>query len=334
MVVGRRGHFGGSRLRGASEARRNLPGMSMARPLVAVEPAQWASWLVDAVEAGGATVVAPEKAGALVWTDPADPEGLAELLEDHPHLDWVQLPWAGIEPYLSVIREHPDRTWICGKGVYSEPVAEHALALALACRRSLGRFARAGRWTAQRGEYLLGTRVTIAGGGGIAESLLRLLGPFSCDVTVVRTTPQPMPGADRVRSAGELDDALSGADVVFLALPLTADTVGLMDRRRLGLVAPGAALVNVARGQHVVTDDLIPALDAGPLGGAGLDVTDPEPLPADHPLWDRPEVIITPHTANTAVMAVPLLSARVEENVRRFVHGEPFIGLVDLAKGY
>jgi phosphoglycerate dehydrogenase-like enzyme len=305
------------------------------RVLVAVEPAAAArSFVVDAVLAGGVEIAPASEAEAVVWTDPHQGDGLSRLLAAHPSLRWVQLPWAGIEPQLDVVQAYPDRIWTCGKGVYAEPVAEHALALALAGRRRLDRYARADTWTRPQGEYLLGARVTILGGGGIAESLLRLLGPFGCDVTVVRTTPRPMAGATRVLPVDQTDEALTDADVVVLALPLTAETVSVIEKRRLALLAPGAVLVNVARGQHVVTDDLIPALDHGPLAGVGLDVTHPEPLPDGHPLWDRPDVIITPHTANTPEMAVPLLAARVTENVRRYAAGEPLLGPVDPAKGY
>jgi phosphoglycerate dehydrogenase-like enzyme len=301
-------------------------------PAVAVLPR--AGYLADAVTAGGGRVVDPADAAVLVWTDPADDAGLAAVLDEHPHLRWVQLPWAGIEPHLEVVRAHAERTWTCGKGVYAEPVAEHALALGLAGLRGLDRYARAGRWTAPRGRNLLGARVTIVGGGGIAESLLRMLGPFGSDVTVVRRSAVPLAGAARVLPPEELDEALTGALLVILALPLTPGTEGLIDRRRLGFLAEGACLVNVARGRHVVTDDLVAALRDGTLGSAGLDVTDPEPLPAGHPLWDLPNVIVTPHTANTEEMAEPLLSARVTENVRRWAAGEPLIGLVDPAAGY
>jgi phosphoglycerate dehydrogenase-like enzyme len=122
--------------------------------------------------------------------------------------------------------------------------------------------------------------------------------------------------------------------LVVLALPLTPGSEGLINRRRLGLLAEGACLVNVARGHHVVTDDLVATLRDGTLGSAGLDVTDPEPLPPEHPLWDLPNVIVTPHTANTEEMAVPLLSARVSENVRRWAAAEPLVGLVDPVAGY
>jgi phosphoglycerate dehydrogenase-like enzyme len=286
------------------------------------------------VEAGGAEVVGPEAAEAVVWTETDDPAGLAELLEGHPNLGWVQLPWAGIELYVDVVRSHPERTWTCGKGVYADPVAEHALALALAGRRALDHYTRTQTWTPARGRNLLGAQVTVVGGGGLGEVFSRLIAPFGCEVTVVRSTPQPMEGAARVVGHDDLDQALTGADLVLLALPLLPSTEGLIDKRRLALLAEGAGLVNVARGQHVVTDDLIPALDEGPLASAGLDVTDPEPLPDGHPLWDRPDVIITPHTANTPEMAVPLLSARVSENVRRYANSEPLLGPVDPTKGY
>jgi phosphoglycerate dehydrogenase-like enzyme len=304
------------------------------RARIAVLPDGVRTFLADAVEAGGGVLSRPDEAVALVWTETAAAEQLGSVLDDHAGLRWVQLPWAGVEPYVDVIRAHADRTWTCGKGVYAEPVAEHALALALAGLRGLGRYARAMSWTGQRGHNLLGARVTIVGGGGIAESLLRLLGPFGCDVTVVRRNARAMAGATRVLGGDQLDDALTGAELVVLALPLLPGTVGLIDGRRLGLLAPDACLVNVARGQHVVTADLVHALRAGTLGSAGLDVTDPEPLPDGHPLWDLPNAIVTPHTANTFEMALPLLSARITDNVRRWIAREPLVGSVDPIAGY
>lgn len=308
--------------------------MTSPAPAIAVLPHHGARSLVDAVAAGGGRVVDVAEADGLVWTDHRDPRGLASVLDDHRHLRWVQLPWAGIEPYAEVVRAHADRTWTCGKGVYADPVAEHALALLLAGLRGLDRFASARTWTAGRGTNLIGAPVTIVGGGGIARSLLRLLAPFGCDVTVVRRSPEPVGGARRVLPADRLDEALGGAVAVVLALPLVPETEGLIDRRRLGLLAAGACLVNVARGRHVVTDDLVAALRDGTLGSAGLDVTDPEPLPDGHPLWDLPNALVTPHTANTEEMAEPLLAARVTDNVRRWIAGEPLIGPVDPARGY
>jgi phosphoglycerate dehydrogenase-like enzyme len=305
-----------------------------ARAAIAVEPGGTRRWLEGAVEQGGGEVVPPADAGALVWGHHADPDGLGQLLDDNPHLAWVQLPWAGVEPYVGVIGAHADRRWTCGKGVYAEPVAEHALALALAGLRRIGAYARATEWGTGAGRNLLGARVTILGGGGITESLLRLLGPFDCDVTVVRQHPDPLPGATRVVPSAQLDEALAGADVVVLALALTPETRGILDARRLALLPDHAWIVNVARGAHIVTDDLVAALAAERLGGAALDGTDPEPLPPDHPLWSEPRCLITPHTANTVEMAEPLLRARVAENVRRWISGEDLLGPVDPAAGY
>jgi phosphoglycerate dehydrogenase-like enzyme len=304
------------------------------RARIAVLPAGVRTFIADAVEAGGGVLSDAGDAVALVWTETAAAEPLGHVLDDQAGLHWVQLPWAGVEPYVDVIRAHADRTWTCGKGVYAEPVAEHALALALAGMRGLGHYARARSWTGQRGHNLLGARVTIVGGGGIAVSLLRLLEPFGCEVTVVRRNPRAMPGATRVVGGDRLDDALAGAELVVLALPLLPGTAGLIDRRRLDLLAPDACLVNVARGQHVVTADVVDALRDGALGSAGLDVTDPEPLPDGHPLWDLPNAIVTPHTANTQEMALPLLSARITDNVRRWIAGEPLVGSVDPVAGY
>jgi phosphoglycerate dehydrogenase-like enzyme len=304
------------------------------RARIAVLPAGVRTFIADAVEAGGGVLSDAGDAVALVWTETAAAEPLGHVLDDQAGLHWVQLPWAGVEPYVDVIRAHADRTWTCGKGVYAEPVAEHALALALAGMRGLGHYARARSWTGQRGHNLLGARVTIVGGGGIAVSLLRLLEPFGCEVTVVRRNPGAMPGATRVVGGDRLDEALAGAELVVLALPLLPGTAGLIGRRRLDLLAPDACLVNVARGQHVVTADVVDALRDGALGSAGLDVTDPEPLPDGHPLWVLPNAIVTPHTANTQEMALPLLSARITDNVRRWIAGEPLVGSVDPVAGY
>ncbi len=300
-------------------------------PRVTTQP-RTTPWIDAAVRAGGGIVVEPADATAVVWTRADDPSGLATFLADRPDIDWVQLPWAGIEPYLPVIDRV--RTWSCAKGVYSDPVAEHALALVLAGFRQVHRFARETTWTGPSGRNLFGAKVTILGGGGIAEVLIRLLGPFGCDVTVVRRTPKAMEGVSRVLGTDALHDALAGADVLVLALPLIDGTRRLISAEELALLAPGAWVVNVARGEHIGTDALTAALESGHLGGAGLDVTDPEPLPDDHPLWHLPGVIITPHTGNTPAMAVPLLSARITDNVRRYGTGEPLVGLVDPDLGY
>ncbi len=288
--------------------------------------------MADAIATGGGHVVPLAEAEALVWAAPRNPAALREVLEEAPHLRWVQLPFAGIEQYVDLVDD--DREWTCGKGVYAEPVAEMALALALAGMRHLGGYSRAGQWSAPHGRNLLGANVTILGGGGITESLLRLLQPFGCHITVVRNRVTALEGADEVLESDRFVDALAGADLVVLALALTPETEGMISRNELEQMQPHAWIVNVARGRHIVTDDLVWALQEGVIGGAALDVTDPEPLPADHPLWSLPNCIITPHVGNTPEMAVPLLSERIATNVRRFAHGEPLIGPVHVDLGY
>ena len=299
---------------------------------VDVAPAHAPAWVADAVVAGGGTLVDPMDADALIWFDARNPNDLAPVLAAATNVQWVQLPWAGIEPYVDMLR--PDITWTCGKGVYAEPVAEHAMLLALAGLRELPMRVGARSWQRQGGISLFDRPVTIVGGGGITEELLRHLAVYRCEVTVVRRRAEPVPGAARVLPVENLHDALPGAQVVFLALALTPSSAGIIGARELSLMDPTAWLVNVARGGHVVTDDLVAALREEVIGGAALDVTDPEPLPDGHPLWDLPNCIITPHTANTLEMARPALERRITDNVRRFAAGEPLIGLVDVAAGY
>ena len=287
---------------------------------------------VDAVRQGGATVGALAQADALIWADPQRAEMYPQMIATAPQVRWIQLPYAGIEPFV----EHLDAryVWTCGKGVYAPPVAEHALALALAGLRGIATFARADRWLAPIGRNLIGARVLILGGGGICSSLLSLLEPFGCEVTVFRHRDEPIAGARVITDRSQLDAALPDTDVVVVALALTAQTRGIVDDAFLSRMAAHAWLVNVGRGGHVVTDDLVRALLDARIGGAALDVTDPEPLPHGHRLWSIPNCIITPHIANTPEMGLPLIAARVRENVARFVAGQPLVGLVDVALGY
>ena len=301
-------------------------------PKVAVAPEGAPEWIAEAVVDGGGELVAPADAEAVVWFGPFEPEGLEAVLDAATGARWVQLPWAGIEPYVHLLR--PELTWTCGKGVYAEPVAEHALALALAGLRGLPDRVRATSWGRQGGTSLYDGRVTILGGGGITEALVHLLRPMRTEVTVVRRHPAPMDGVARVLATESLHDALPGADVVVLALALTPETTGIVGAAELARMATHAWLVNVARGAHVVTDDLVDALRRGAIGGAALDVTDPEPLPDGHALWDLPNCIVTPHTANTLAMAKPAVAERIRGNVRRFGAGEELVGLVDVALGY
>jgi phosphoglycerate dehydrogenase-like enzyme len=301
-------------------------------PRVAVAPS--ASPLVeDAVRAGGGDVVGlSEEPDALVWMRPGDGAGLRDAVATAPSARWVQLPFAGVEDVADSL--DPERTWTCAKGVYAEPTAEHALALMLAGLRRLPTRARARSWGEQAATTLYDAPVVVLGGGGITSALLALLAPFRARVTVVRRSAEPVPGAARTVSPDRLDEVLPEALVVVLALALTPETTHVIGARQLAAMSPDAWLVNVARGQHVDTDALVAALRDGSIGGAALDVTDPEPLPDGHPLWELPNCLVTPHTANPWQTAQPLLARRITDNVQRFAAGRPLLGVVDLQAGY
>lgn len=301
-------------------------------PRIALGPTGAPEWMAEAVRAGGGHVVPIADAEALIWASNRNVRGLQETLDDAPGIRWVQLPQAGVEEFGDLIDD--ERLWTCAKGVYAEPVAELALSLALAGMRGLGTYARSTVWGSESGRSLLDARVTILGGGGITDALLQMLKPFNCHVTVVRNRVQEMDGADVVIESERYVDALPGADLVILALALTPETEGIISRGELESMERHAWLVNVARGKHVVTPDLVWALQNGTIGGAALDVTDPEPLPEGHVLWSLPNCIVTPHVAVTLDMARPRLCERITANVRRFANGDDLIGPIDPDLGY
>ena len=315
-----------------------MPDDSAARDVrIAIAPEPAPAYAIEAVEEAGATIVPLVEAEALVWTSPAGPDELATTLERAPSARWVHLRWAGVEDFARLGLFDPartDLTWTCGKGVFAEPVAEHALALALAGLRQLPDCVGATTWQPQGGQSLYDGRVTILGAGGIAEKLIELLRPMRAHVTVVRRQDAPMPHADRTLTIDKLTEAVEQAQVVFVALALTPDTDGVVDHHVLHAMSDHAWLVNVGRGRHVVTADLVNALRNNTIAGAALDVTEPEPLPDGHPLWTLPNALITPHTANTFEMAVGAMKQRIVENVRRFAAGEPLVGTVDPRLGY
>ncbi len=288
--------------------------------------------MVAAVESAGGRVVPVADASALMWADPAAASEFPGVVAAAPQLEWIQLPYAGIENFADNL--DPARLWTCGKGVYADPVAEHIITLTLAGFRHLHEAIPATSWPEQRGRNLLGARMTVFGGGGITESLICLIEPWDVTLTVVRRSPTPFPGAARTVTFDERLDAIADADVVVLAAALTPETRGMVDAKFLDAMPSHSWLVNVARGGHVDTDALVAALDANAIGGAALDVTDPEPLPDGHPLWAQPNCIITPHVGNTPEMGLPLIAERVRRNVSRWIDGDPLIGTVDVDAGY
>lgn len=226
-------------------------------------------------------------------------------------------------------------TWTSAKGAYSQPVAEHALALSLALLRVLQRRAREKTWsTAREGTSLAGLDVVVIGAGGIGGEVVRLLTAFGASITVVRRKPVDVDGAKLTVGTDRLAEVLPSADLVIIAAALTEVTSGLLGPAQFAVLKPGVNIVNIARGALIDTGALLTALRSGHVAGAALDVTDPEPLPVGHPLWDEPGVLITPHSADTPEMIAPLLAARVKTNVYAFSTGGDLVGVVNAAEGY
>jgi phosphoglycerate dehydrogenase-like enzyme len=291
-----------------------------------------------AVRAGGGEVGPLDGATrGVVWLN-LDCDVLGEVLATHPHIEWVQVPMAGVERFGALFRAQGDRSlplWTSAKGSFAEPVAEHAVMLTLAVMRGLPAKSRAARWADPKtGISLYGRNVLIVGAGGIAVEIMRLLAPFEVSVTIVRRSADAVPGAARTVTASGLMGMLPEADVVILAAAATADTAHLIGREQLAAMKPTAVIVNIARGQLIDQDALAEALAAGQLAGAGLDVTTPEPLPDGHPLWSAPRCVITSHSADTPEMTEPLLAERIRANVAALVGDGDFVGVVDTVAGY
>ena len=292
--------------------------------------------LEAAVTKGGGALVDPSEADGIIWINPRDPHGLKELLKTSP-ARWVQLPFAGIESFFEAGVIDPSLTWTCAKGTYAHACAEHALALMLSGSRRLAHHARERKWEepglGSPERRLKDLTLLIVGLGGIGRSLAEMVVPLGMKVVGTNRSGDEVPGVE-VHRSDELGSLLGDADFVVICAALTDETRGLISAPELEGMKAGAWLVNVARGGLVDTDALVAALERGTIAGAALDVTDPEPLPPDHPLWGMDNVLITPHVANTWDMALPELRDLVHRNVKNFRTGAELEGLVDPSLGY
>ena len=246
-----------------------------------------------------------------------------ELMAQMPNLKVVQLLTAG---YDNALRYVPRGVTLCNAGgVHDASTAELAVGLILASLRGLDEFARAmpsGSWVYARREALADKRVLVIGAGGVGRAIQRRLEPFEVDVTMAARTARP--GVVATADVGVL---LPSIDVVVLAVPLTEDTTGLVDEGFLAHMRDGALVVNVARGPVVDTDALVRHVAMGRIRAA-LDVTDPEPLPAGHPLWTLPGVLVSPHVGGNTSAFLPRARRLVEAQMRRFAAGEPLASVV------
>lgn len=266
----------------------------------------------------------------------------AEVIAAAPRLQWVQQYGSGAERCLAVPEVGSGQVVMTNMQKMSSPViAEHAIAMTLALGRGLPQFARnmsEGSWERRpesvRFASVDGQTMLIVGLGGIGTQTAKRAAALG--MTVYATRNSSREGPDFVEYVGlsdELFELAGKADVIVNALPLTPSTEALFDAEFFAAAKPGALFVSVGRGKSTVTDDLVAALKSGQIGGAGLDVTDPEPLPADHVLWQLPNVIVTPHISGSATNR-QRHQAVVKENLRRFLNGDALLNVVDPEKGY
>lgn len=272
----------------------------------------------------------------VVWDgDPLDPpeqtrfyvpsymagEWAFDCMARMPRLEVCQLPTAGFEHALAHL---PAGVTLCNaRGVHDASTAELAVGLMLARLRRLDDMARAmqdGEFLHGRFDALADKRVVIIGAGGIGQALARRLEGFECEVVLVGRTDRP-----GVRALTSIDDLLPGADVIVLAVPLDESTRRLVNAEFLARLQDGALVVNVARGGIVDTDAVL--AEAGRLSFA-LDVTDPEPLPPDHPLWRAPGVLISPHVGGNTTAFLPRIGRLVAKQVARWESGEPLSNII------
>lgn len=276
-----------------------------------VEPVKWD--LLQPLPAEVAARVQVVQIGHY-WTRPERWRRLAEV----PNLRYVLLPSAGFEHALPLI---PSGVTLCnGRGVHSTGTAELALALMLASQRGLADAIDAqheGRWFAPELPSLADRRVLVVGAGSLAQAILERLRPFEVEITQVARTAR-----DGVHGIGELPALLADADVVVLAVPYTEQTHHLLNATTLAALPDGALVVNVARGRVVDTVALLAELQSGRLRAA-LDVTDPEPLPRDHPLWHAPGTIITAHQGGNSDATYPRVAALLRRQLAHLLAGEP-----------
>jgi len=264
----------------------------------------------------------------------------APLLAQAGRLRWLQAPAAAPPAgyFFPELVDHPVVVTNL-RGIYNDHVATHAMALVLALARGLHHYLPTqaeGRWEPDYSPeaviHLPEATMLVIGLGGIGTEIARMAKAFGIRVigTDARLTQAPA-GIDDLRDPSMLDDLLPTADMVVLTVPHTPETEGLIDSRRLGLMKRSAILVNIGRGMTVRLDDLMTALNAGTIAGAGLDVFETEPLPPDHPLWTTPNVLLTPHSA----VAGPYIEGRrygvIVENARRFAAGRDLLNVVDKA---
>ena len=266
-----------------------------------------------------------------------------EVLAQAKQLQWIQWPAAGVDRCVQQPALHERHLLLTNlQRTMGPSMAEHVLGMMLALSRHFEYFMRQqqeAHWAREDATPQLadleGKTVLVVGLGGIGTEVARRAHALGMQVVATRASGRS--GPDFVSYVGLPDELLKlakDADFVVNCTPLTRETTGIFNREFFATLKPGAYFISVGRGRSTATADLIDALKSGRLVGAGLDVTDPEPLPADSPLWHLPNVIITPHVSADTAVSQEQRNAVLVENLRRYAAGEPMLSVVDIERGY
>jgi phosphoglycerate dehydrogenase-like enzyme len=330
---------------------REHPGWAPVRKIVTMRGDKWAALLrAAAPDAEIVGVDGPEAAvavmrGADVYVGLCTPA----IVKAGTSLRWIHLISAGVDACAGQPGVAEGKILLTSsQGLHSPAVADHALTLLLAVARRMstygeqqrrGRFdqpwANAGVVLDSGIPELDGKNLLVVGLGGIGTEIARRANAFGMHVRGTRNSSHEGPSfVEYVGLADETDELVAWADFVVDALPLTPQTRGMFDRTLFAVMKPGAVFINIGRGETVVTDDLVAALKTGKLAGAGLDVTDPEPLTPGHALWAMPNVVLTPHMAASSDRLERRLVVLAMENLRRYRAGERLVSVVEPRRGY
>ncbi len=274
--------------------------------------------------------LAPQADIAIVWRPPP------ALFEEQRRLRAIFNLGAGVDALLAMPALPRDALLVRLEDAgMAGALAEYVLTAVLRVYRGFDRYAghqRHARWQAELLRPRSNFTVGVLGLGVLGGAIARKLAAHGFAVRGFARTRHAIEGVDCRAGDAEFASFLDGLDVLVSVLPLTADNRAILNRTNLARLADGAHLVNVGRGAHLVEADLLALLDAGKLGGATLDVFDTEPLPAGHPFWQRPEILVTPHVA--AVTEMEPSVAQIADKILRLQRGEPITGVVDLQRGY
>jgi phosphoglycerate dehydrogenase-like enzyme len=312
--------------------------------VVLVDSAARTAWLQAAAK--DATVVGV-RSRADAMAQIADADGLigtcnADVVAAGAELRWIQTQAAGVENCLVIPRvRNGDIILTNMQRVNGPNISEHAMALILALTRQINVYLAnqsQGKWEPRPAQQLMdlqGHTMLVVGLGGIGTMIAERAHAFGMRVIATRNSGHEGPSfVDYVGVADELPKLIGQADIVVNVTPLTPETTGLFNAAMFERMKPTAYFINVGRGKSVVTADLVAALNADRIAGAGLDVVDPEPLPPDHPLWHARNVVITPHVAGNSELKLDRAWAVMRENLRRYVAGDKLLSVVEVKRGY